>query len=638
MPYKSGKLKGQLTIAEIRKLIKAHNKLVSIKIPPKTDRDGLISILEKNGYKIDHKKQEIQPLTRPRKPTITLNQAKVITKPKEKTELEKQKLKEKKEQKAIEKKKEERKIKKEAIKKVKEVQKKKEQSQKPAPKPPAPKPKPPSKEVVVKPKRRVLGKTQKPTRTEVKKIPVRKGIGDTKKVGATKVQEKPKDIKMKVTQKKPVKPSKLKFKLPSQTPKPVKIDKEKKPPKVDKTYKIIPYKLSSYPLNVNIYDDIRDIPAGDVFANLVMERENIFYPWTSADVVEEVMFYHILKNNKSTCALQRDTMRESMCKNIGKVPRKDRKGKVIKEEGKIVEKTGWECKPVDWLKKNATIIAERIFSCYIDKNALPIPISKEGKKDKTGTHANLLIFNPYLMTAEHFEPHGYRYEGQLLEDKKGKYKYYVPPQSNLKTGIDAINRQLKYLYDNYKKGDDVTSSAQVKNGIEKWVKENKKAPKFKYEKMENTCPAPAVKSKLKGFQDGDRSDKSPKLFDGVLITEIGGYCAMWSLFHLDLRLKTLKRTSAEVFSEMIELLDKEKKETGDRYIELMRGMSKYAWEQLKEAYTHPKYNELGATKEDFIKYLNDPNDFSHTGRGKVIDAIINMKFNLHKNYILKDDF
>ena len=52
MPYKSGKLKGQLTAAEIRKLIRAHNKLVSIKIPPKTDRDGLIALVQKHGYKI----------------------------------------------------------------------------------------------------------------------------------------------------------------------------------------------------------------------------------------------------------------------------------------------------------------------------------------------------------------------------------------------------------------------------------------------------------------------------------------------------------------------------------------------------------------------------------------------------------
>ena len=101
MPYTSGKLKGQLTAAEIRKLIRGHNKLVSIKIPPKTDRDGLIKLIEDNGYKLDHKKQSILDAkkSRPRRPKVTLDQAKELTKPKEKTALQKQKTKEKKEEK-----------------------------------------------------------------------------------------------------------------------------------------------------------------------------------------------------------------------------------------------------------------------------------------------------------------------------------------------------------------------------------------------------------------------------------------------------------------------------------------------------------------------------------------------------------
>ncbi len=91
MPYKSGKLKGELTTAEIRKLIRAHNKLVSIKIPPKTDRDGLLSLLKKHGYKVDHEKKEIRATTRPRKPNITLKQAEGITKPEPLTEEQKKK-------------------------------------------------------------------------------------------------------------------------------------------------------------------------------------------------------------------------------------------------------------------------------------------------------------------------------------------------------------------------------------------------------------------------------------------------------------------------------------------------------------------------------------------------------------------
>jgi len=46
MPYKSVDLKGELTTPEIRKLIKAHNVLMSIKIPKGATRNDILKILE----------------------------------------------------------------------------------------------------------------------------------------------------------------------------------------------------------------------------------------------------------------------------------------------------------------------------------------------------------------------------------------------------------------------------------------------------------------------------------------------------------------------------------------------------------------------------------------------------------------
>jgi len=90
MPYKTGKLKGELTSAEIRKLIRGHNKLVTMKIPTGLDRDGLIKFLKRNKYELDHKNQKIinQRPTRGRE--LTLERAKELTKRKPKPE-EKQK-------------------------------------------------------------------------------------------------------------------------------------------------------------------------------------------------------------------------------------------------------------------------------------------------------------------------------------------------------------------------------------------------------------------------------------------------------------------------------------------------------------------------------------------------------------------
>ncbi len=96
MPYKSGKLKGQLTAPELRRMIKEHNKLMSIKVPPKTDRDGLIKLINDNGYKVDHENKKLVP-TQPmkRRPNIKLPPAPAPKTAEEKAEAKKKKDKKK---------------------------------------------------------------------------------------------------------------------------------------------------------------------------------------------------------------------------------------------------------------------------------------------------------------------------------------------------------------------------------------------------------------------------------------------------------------------------------------------------------------------------------------------------------------
>ena len=80
---------GELKASEIRRMIKAHNKLMSITIPKGTNRDGLIKLVEKNGYKVDHKGKKLVPSVKvKRKPTIKLPPA-----PPKKTKEEKEKAK-----------------------------------------------------------------------------------------------------------------------------------------------------------------------------------------------------------------------------------------------------------------------------------------------------------------------------------------------------------------------------------------------------------------------------------------------------------------------------------------------------------------------------------------------------------------
>ena len=79
MVYSKGKMKGQLTTAEIRKLISAHNKLSKITIPPKSKRDDILKILKDNGFSVNHERQRLEQV-KVQKKDVDLEQAKEITK------------------------------------------------------------------------------------------------------------------------------------------------------------------------------------------------------------------------------------------------------------------------------------------------------------------------------------------------------------------------------------------------------------------------------------------------------------------------------------------------------------------------------------------------------------------------------
>ena len=110
-------MKGELTTAEIRKLIRGHNILTSIKIPKGATRDEIIKMVEQKGYMINHEKKSLDPKggIRQGRPRVKLEKAKELTKPKPKTELQKQKAAESKAEKEEKKKKEERAIRKKAV-------------------------------------------------------------------------------------------------------------------------------------------------------------------------------------------------------------------------------------------------------------------------------------------------------------------------------------------------------------------------------------------------------------------------------------------------------------------------------------------------------------------------------------------
>lgn len=80
-----------LSVKELKTLIKAHNKLSQIKIPPKAKAEDLVKLIEDNGYKVDHEKKELKPVVK-RGKKITMKKAEeLVPKKKEKTEAQKEK-------------------------------------------------------------------------------------------------------------------------------------------------------------------------------------------------------------------------------------------------------------------------------------------------------------------------------------------------------------------------------------------------------------------------------------------------------------------------------------------------------------------------------------------------------------------
>ena len=201
MPLKNG----ELTTAEIRTLVKAHNKLTNINIPKGAKRADILKIIDDKGYKVDHVGKSLKPKPNTektiKKKTIPLVTAKAVTAPKKKSAEQVQKAEEKKKVKAEEKKKSEKIIKKEAVKEFKQAKKSAQKAPKKnvAPKKykidksKQPKTTPSKVSIKIKPSLN----TKKIVKKEVKK-PIRKVLKPTQKpTGSAVVQPgKPEDLKL----------------------------------------------------------------------------------------------------------------------------------------------------------------------------------------------------------------------------------------------------------------------------------------------------------------------------------------------------------------------------------------------------------------------------------------------------------
>tara|TARA_R110000782_G_scaffold47762_1_gene104832 strand:- start:1646 stop:2356 length:711 start_codon:yes stop_codon:yes gene_type:complete len=84
MPPKKKVPEGELTAPELRKLVRAHNKLTKITIPKGTDREGIIKLIESNGYKVNHPKKRLDAQVKRGKQISLKTAEEILPKPKSK--------------------------------------------------------------------------------------------------------------------------------------------------------------------------------------------------------------------------------------------------------------------------------------------------------------------------------------------------------------------------------------------------------------------------------------------------------------------------------------------------------------------------------------------------------------------------
>ncbi len=304
-------------------------------------------------------------------------------------------------------------------------------------------------------------------------------------------------------------------------------------------------------------------------ANATTPESYDFVPYEGLSTFSTMLYTEILRRNKNDCSI----------------------------DWAMIETFKTLRTPTTILKNNSEEIAVEILRCYMKSKGekiVAIPISIKSKKKNMGEHeyhANVLLFNTKLMTAEHYEPHGARdYTDEYVE-------------LNLKSGIAAINESISKLMKQWKDKGELKVQEKTFKGLDVITKDitiTGKPPKqfavkkrlFKYMTPIEVCPSPQSFKDFIGWQKEYDTGQNTSIFEGVKISETGGYCSAWSMFILDMRLQQLDKPAPETSAEFGKYL-KEFRDNLDRkedFVILIRGYVKQVFEAVKKLVAEGKFS------------------------------------------------
>ena len=239
------------------------------------------------------------------------------------------------------------------------------------------------------------------------------------------------------------------------------------------------------------------------------EKTTIF---TCSSYYLDFVFLKVLENNKNDCAL--DFFFD---------PYEDNKKTPININflGHNYYKLSFEN-----LDKGSKLIAEKYLKCKKNKKLLVIPLRVKG-----GRHMNALIFNSFLNQLEWYEPHGSGFGG---------------------TSEEALSKE--------------DMDKELQDFIKKMNSFMPKKDHLKYSTAENSCPrvSKKIQEKISGITRSDDGlqtyeeffqKKDVKTTQGT--QQRSGFCCMWSILQMDLRLRSPKLPEDELGTKLTKAFEED---------------------------------------------------------------------------------
>jgi hypothetical protein len=210
------------------------------------------------------------------------------------------------------------------------------------------------------------------------------------------------------------------------------------------------------------------------------------------------------------------------------------------------------------MKKNKQVMASikaTYPKCKQMQKLLMVPIMISPAENHRG-HSNILIFNTIRGECERFEPHGSQTQSPLMNSNR--------LNRSIERFVKELNLNLTYV------------------------------------------PSDQVTESLRGFQSYEGS--APKLTSNILgedITDPGGFCAVWSYFYADMRLKFPKIPAKELVKNIQDILGNDP----SKLRSFIRGQAKFLSEEVASVakyipiVQHSKTHSWEKTKQLYDAYL-----------------------------------